>query len=215
MDVFGEFHGRLDEAHKEFLATGGQKPLPFAVQAARFNHFITTRHPDLALQVTPDLCESYLRNARKKEMQTGAATQDALSRQIHALEVALAFARFKKETNFKGSESAEIIAFQSFAARRYPELGEVSEDDGKAAIDLDRRARLQRMTVFGLAALLLSTVFLIGSCRRHSKHMTISNNGLNGVPSKTVEQKETPLPIVDSWTGKLGQRAGSKTERAR
>lgn len=163
LDDYKEFNRQLDRAHGEFAASvrhlGNRVPL--AVQAARFNQFIILKYPELSI-ITPDACEEYLNKVAAIKRATGAATKDELLQEIRSLEVLLAYKEFRRTTRFKGTDAAEAIAFETFASRDHPELGDVSGAEAKTAKDTHNKYERNSLYMsIGLG--LLSLAFLVGS----------------------------------------------------
>ena len=163
LDDFEQFNQQLDKAHTEFIALSqSQTPQSLAVQASRFSHFISQHYHELAVLVTPDLCERYLSDINVIQRKTGAYSKEELRQRIRSLELRLAYKTFQRGIDHSWSEGAELIAFQKFVATHFPDLGAISDEEAKVTRSADRSER-HRFIALNVGFGLLSLVFLSAS----------------------------------------------------
>jgi hypothetical protein len=131
------FHKVLLAAYREFLkheATIGEHPNP-AVRAAQFNEFVLTHYQVLKKEITPDICEAYMKRYHYLGAPLDSPPDDDITPQQRAAQAKLAYGEFRKEANFKGSKEAEVIAFADYVHIKYPHsLDSFSEKEAEETI---------------------------------------------------------------------------------
>jgi hypothetical protein len=136
-EKYRQFHKVLLAAYRAFLefeSKVGEHPNA-AVRAAQFNEFILTHYHVLKKDITPDICEEYMKRYHYLGAPLDSPPVDDMTPVQRRAHAKLAYGEFRKEMNFKGSKEAEIIAFTDYVKTKYPHtLDSFSETEAEEAI---------------------------------------------------------------------------------
>jgi hypothetical protein len=107
-----------------------------AVRAAQFNEYIRTHYPILVKEMTPDLCEQYLKKYHFIKVPVDEAPEEdktPLERYKAARE---AYNDFHQDVGFKGSKAAKVFAFHQYVVAKYPNsLPDFSEEEARNVVE--------------------------------------------------------------------------------
>lgn len=114
---------------------GHDEPEP-AVRAAQFNEFIRTRYPRLVKEMSPDLCEEYLKKYHYITAPTDKAPYEDWTPLQRYQAARDALREFGWEGGFKGSREAKILAFHHYVGAKHPNsLPDFTEEEARNVIE--------------------------------------------------------------------------------
>lgn len=193
---YEHFDRNLQEALRDFLEyeerNGGPHENP-AVRAAQFNTFVARFHAHIRGEVTPDLCETYLKRFKYLTLPLDQEPEEPLDPQKRHAQACIAYGEFRSDVGFSGSREAEAMAFRTYVQAKYPKsLPDFTEEEAASAISVCRTKRTNTMlgVLFGIVcAIGLAGIFLSATKKEPEKPPS------NPKPRKLQDGNDRIVPI--------------------
>jgi hypothetical protein len=136
-EKYRQFHKVLLAAYRAFLdheSRVGEHPNA-AVRAAQFNEFILTHYQVLKKDITPDICEEYMKRYHYLGAPLDSPPEDDVTPAQRSAQAKLAYGEFRREVAFTGTKEAEVIAFHDYVKTKYPHtLDSFTENEAEEAM---------------------------------------------------------------------------------
>lgn len=164
-----------------------------AVRAAQFNEYVNQHYPILRKIVSPDICESYMQKLHYLVAPVDQEPDMSLDNEKRFALACSAYKEFKEDIKFKGTEKAEVVAFQHYVAMKYPKsLPGFSEEEAEdvQAIGVGCNINPVKIASKALLGIICATTLAFS---------------LSAFMSASDESKELDSPTKDNYSQNGGQ----------